>query len=405
MKTLACIPAAAFLLNSSAAFAATATGPICSAAAGVANCSLTCPAGQTGALDASNVGGVAWVVTFSCTAPGFGVTASGTDTISPAGDPLVALTINGTASDDDIDLLGLAALPNASLTVVVNGGAGNDIIEGSANDRVTYSETLNGDEGHDVILGRNGVDVLTGGPGSDYLNGGAADDVVFGNTGRDVIRGGLGDDQLIGGPGNDAIAGDQGMDLIDGAAGNDVLCGDEPVHVLAGTGEAFFTTVVSFRCPNGDDVGPDLMQGGTGDDFMYGQADADAMCGDGGNLGALVAGTSSLFVCNPPATTDGDDHMEAGTEVDTMDGQNGSDVLCLGAADVGIGGPADDLLIQRFPITALADCGADAGDALEVQAGDPLPTTVLGCSTTVVANATCPQANHPTLGTGVLPIR
>ncbi|MGH2374714.1 MAG: hypothetical protein ACRDIC_14765 [bacterium] len=51
-----------------------------------------------------------------------------------------------------------------------------------------------GGAGDDVLYGTAQADVLSGGPGND---------VIFGKSGDDVIRGGLGQDAIWGGPGFD----------------------------------------------------------------------------------------------------------------------------------------------------------------------------------------------------------
>ena len=57
----------------------------------------------------------------------------------------------------------------------------------------------------DVVFGDAGVDILNGGDGNDTLDGGADDDMVFGEAGNDVLDGGLGTDHVEGGDGNDRI--------------------------------------------------------------------------------------------------------------------------------------------------------------------------------------------------------
>lgn len=80
---------------------------------------------------------------------------------------------------------------------VIYTGAGNDIIQGDEGDDV-----LCGGPGNDSIHGARGDDALFGDDGSDWLFGAKGDDVIWGGTGDfDVLWGGPGDDQLDGGPG------------------------------------------------------------------------------------------------------------------------------------------------------------------------------------------------------------
>ena len=64
--------------------------------------------------------------------------------------------------DDVVDASGLAA---GIISLLVDGGAGNDVLIGS--------------DGDDVLLGGDGDDVLLGGPGVDVLDGGPGDNIVI----------------------------------------------------------------------------------------------------------------------------------------------------------------------------------------------------------------------------------
>ncbi|MEI4473492.1 Hint domain-containing protein [Frigidibacter sp. MR17.24] len=64
----------------------------------------------------------------------------------------------------------------------VQGGAGNDTIDGSGG---MANMMLSGGAGDDVILGGTGNDTLSGGTGNDTLTGGTGDDVMTGGTGID----------------------------------------------------------------------------------------------------------------------------------------------------------------------------------------------------------------------------
>jgi Ca2+-binding RTX toxin-like protein len=70
------------------------------------------------------------------------------------------IVINGLAGDDVIEASGLAA---GSIQLVADGGADDDVIVGGA--------------GNDVLLGGLGDDVLIGGGGTDVIDGGPGDDV------------------------------------------------------------------------------------------------------------------------------------------------------------------------------------------------------------------------------------
>jgi Ca2+-binding RTX toxin-like protein len=70
------------------------------------------------------------------------------------------IAINGLAGDDVLDASGLAA---GAVRLVLDGGAGDDVIIGS--------------DGDDVLIGGDGDDVLLGGLGNDIIDGGAGDDI------------------------------------------------------------------------------------------------------------------------------------------------------------------------------------------------------------------------------------
>lgn len=84
------------------------------------------------------------------------------------------------------DLRGVASLRS----VRVEGGNGNDVVDGAAQANPNISLTLNGGAGTDTLLGGAGRDSLDGGVGNDLLD--AGDDCR-----EDTIRGGLGSDTVV----------------------------------------------------------------------------------------------------------------------------------------------------------------------------------------------------------------
>ena len=69
------------------------------------------------------------------------------------------IIINGLAGDDVIEASGLGA---GSIQFTGDGGAGNDVIIGGDG-----NDTLLGGDGDDVLVGGGGIDVIDGGPGDD----------------------------------------------------------------------------------------------------------------------------------------------------------------------------------------------------------------------------------------------
>jgi Ca2+-binding RTX toxin-like protein len=114
------------------------------------------------------------------------VTVSGlpeTATIAHAESALDQLTIAGGAGDDVIDASNLAA---HQIGLVLNGGAGNDIIFGSHG-----NDSVNGGTGNDVAALGDGNDIFTWNPGdgSDIVDGqGGFDTLVFhgSNAGENI---------------------------------------------------------------------------------------------------------------------------------------------------------------------------------------------------------------------------
>jgi len=153
------------------------------------------------------------------------------------------------------DTLTSSGFPGAGNSVVIRGGAGNDI--------------LNGSTGTDNLEGGDGADIIRGGAGSDHLDGGKGDDQILGGKGSDIIHGGSGDDRIDGGKGHDRIYGQQGNDSIYGGSGdyNDAIYGG---------------------------AGDDALSGGRGDDFLHGGSGADTV--NGGSGSDVVIGGSGADV-------------------------------------------------------------------------------------------------------------
>ncbi|MFI5380521.1 MAG: beta strand repeat-containing protein [Tepidisphaerales bacterium] len=104
------------------------------------------------------------------------------------------LTINGLAGNDTI-----AAVPgtNASVQLVLNGGAGDDYLTGDG-----------------TLVGGAGNDTLAGIAGADSLDGGAGNDLLVAGTGASTLSGGAGEDTLVGGAGGVTMDGGTGFDTI-----------------------------------------------------------------------------------------------------------------------------------------------------------------------------------------------
>lgn len=111
-----------------------------------------------------------------------------------------------------------------------------DLAAGTAEQESPYSETdvrvaldsienVSGSGFEDVILGDDGPNRLSAGPGSrlggDLIRGGAGDDVLSGPVGSDRVFGDEGSDKLFGDTGNDHLDGGAGSNRVDGGRGRD----------------------------------------------------------------------------------------------------------------------------------------------------------------------------------------
>ena len=278
--------------------------------------------------------------------------------------------MSGGFGDDSLLLI------DVDVPVTVLGGAGNDILVGTAK-----RDYLDGGAGNDELRGRGEADKIYGGDGDDLIFGGGRDslaripedkDSLFGNdladvvlsggTGRDVIFAGAGDDLFVdGGAGRDIIFGEEGddtlkggtgVDLLIGGAGGDILLGEEGndallgglLSDLAGRGmdvDGVFTAlrgkflvgldprtvlIVTNTSETGSD-GSDVLKGGTGNDLAVGDHGSDFIYGGWGNdllvgylLGAVNDNSGDYIEGNPGddviCGTDGIDRLFGGTNVD-----------------------------------------------------------------------------------------
>jgi len=256
---------------------------------------------------------------------------------------LSALTINGGPGNDYLN--------GSAQGDVINGGDGQDSLNGYGG-----ADTLNGEGGQDSLDGGAGNDTLNGGAGGDYGNGGDGDDTFNGDDGSDYFyaepgndtqNGGGGDDQFYYGPGADAMSGGAGYDYVyfydasadlsltqdgaanDGAAGEGDNVGSDIEGLLGGSGnDTIVGGAISNYVDGGD--GNDLISGGAGSDNLYGGSGNDVVNGDGG--GDSVGGGNGDDVVNGGA--DGDD-LNASSGTDVLNGDDGSDRFQAGGSGDG----------------------------------------------------------------------
>ena len=245
------------------------------------------------------------------------------------------LVIDFGAGDDQ--LLGSANL-NANVGINALGGdgadflvsgAGNDDLEGGAGDDVIDGQggldTVAGGDGNDVVIGGLDADTIDGNIGNDILIGGSGTDIMNGGDGNDFMRGNGGRDTMTGGDGNDSMFGDQSSDFLQGDAGNDQLAGRNGGDVLFGgdgadriIGEDGSDFIIGGK-------GNDVISGGRNNDTIIGDLGADAIFGGADNDVLLGSGGADLIV--------------GGDDIDTIKGQGSNqDVILLGN---GSGDPGD----------------------------------------------------------------
>ena len=107
------------------------------------------------------------------------------------------------SGDDSITVTALAG--TGVKRVTMDGGDGNDTLDGSAAD---VPLTILGGAGNDTLLGGSKNDALSGGDGNDFLSGGKGLDVLDGGASNDTLDDGVKDGQqdvLIGGTGADTF--------------------------------------------------------------------------------------------------------------------------------------------------------------------------------------------------------
>jgi Ca2+-binding RTX toxin-like protein len=237
----------------------------------------------------------------------------------------------------------------------IDGGAGNDLLSGSAG-----NDVLTGGTGDDTLAGDAGDDQIHGGTGSDTVvfTGTFAEyfvvfdssahqylihDMVAGRDGVDVVDsdvesfqfsdGTRGSVQMLvdagttftGTAGNDLLTGTDHSDLMNGELGNDTLVGGAGNDWLKGG---------DFSTSDGADLlqgglGNDLLEGGTGNDSLAGGAGNDTLCG-GDVSGSLASdGTDTAVFQGNYADYSATYDSATGwyTIIDGVAGRDGTDMV------------------------------------------------------------------------------
>ena len=201
------------------------------------------------------------------------------------------IDFNGNAGNDTFS-------NSTKVSVVANGGLGNDKLSGGSG-----NDILDGGAGNDVLNGGAGDDTLTGDGGNDQLNGGTGDDTESGGAGNDVLNGGLDDDTMSGGSGADVLNGGGGNDTESGDDGNDVLNGNAGAdHLLGGKGNDVL---------NGG-MDDDVLEGGQGSNKLNGGQGMDMAVSEGTDTESGIEGTQTTALLSGPNGAQGSAEFEQG---------------------------------------------------------------------------------------------
>ena len=300
------------------------------------------------------------------------------------------------------DIFTATALPGVT-SLVVNGGAGNDVVDLSS---ISLGATLNGGSGNDILTGGSGDDTLIGAGGTDVIDGGLGSDTnsfqgiglgvtatvnsdgsgtadygsvneifagienLTGSENDDVLSAtGAAANVLRGEGGDDNLAGGGGTDVIDGGEGNDtnsfqgIGFGVTATVNADGSGTAdygpvneTFTGIENLTGSENDDVliatgaAANVLLGEGGDDILAGGGGTDVIDGGEGNdtnsFQGIGFGVIATVNADGTGTADYGPVNEAFTGIENLTGSENDDVLTATGAVAnvlrGVGG--DDIL-------------------------------------------------------------
>lgn len=300
----------------------------------------------------------------------------GTETVrlyTVDGTPLTAFDIAA------LDLVNVDRLPlgNLSTGLLVEGGGGNNRLDGTTGD-----DTLDGGAGNDTLTGGAGADQLIGGAGDDAASyagatagvvadlktpqtntGDAAGDSydgiedLIGTRYADTLSGNGGRNRIWGGHGNDVITARGGDDRLRGEGGSDLIAGDQGNdRIWAGTG---YDTVLG-----GD--GDDTIYGGRSGDTLIGGAGADQLFGGKGRdfVSYSDAPRGITLDLAAPQNNTGDAAGDSFTSIENFEGSAYGDLMRgHSTRDRLFGGAGNDTLAGRGDNDKLV--GGDGKDLLK----------------------------------------
>jgi Ca2+-binding RTX toxin-like protein len=254
--------------------------------------------------------------------------------------------------------------------LIVNGLAGNDILDASLVESGSMDITLNGGLGDDTLIGGDGDDVLIGGDGNDHIYGGPGDDVIIWNPGddNDVIEGEEGFDTLVFHGANIAekidISSNTGRGRLTRDVANIVMDfngveavqfsavgGADQINIADLSGTHIKRVDLDFAAPAGS---------GTPDNAV----DVITIHGTTGDDAVVLSGTSALMQVTGLAATINITAADATLDQLILNLHEGDDVADASALQSAIllsifGGPGDDVLIGSEGVDSLFGEGGD----------------------------------------------
>jgi Ca2+-binding RTX toxin-like protein len=315
--------------------------------------------------------------------------AAGADVLGGAGDDLLAGTFRnerlyGGAGQDVL-------VGSAGADIMDGGGhdvPGGDIVDYSASAAAITVNLANGAaSGGDAqgdflnqiegVIGTNFSDNISGTGGGDWLRGGLGDDTLEGAGGDDQIFGEGGSDTLNGGAEQDRLSGGDGSDLINGGDGFDVLFGGEN---SPGFTERGLFSIALVRYARSDlildtDAQADTLFGGEGDDALFvgynDSADGGAHAFQGDSIYVSLQGATTAVTVDftQPTVTLGSGTVTGFENVNFVEGSNFDDNITMRsttgtfmrAAVYGMGG--NDQIVAGTWTTEIY--GGDGHDGLD----------------------------------------
>jgi len=204
---------------------------------------------------------------------------------------------------------------------IITGGAGDDILNGGAED-----DTIDGQAGNDELHGGAGLDSLFGGAGNDYLDGGTGADIMAGGVGDYVVDNALDSVVEAAGEGSDRVFSSVDYTLTGNVENLTLISGSAAV---IGIGNAERNEIFGNESNN-------IIFGGDGFDFLHGGAGADTMTGGQGSDNYFVDSLLDTVIEAP-----GEGYDTINSEIDYTVVVSNTERLVLLAGSAAVSGTGD----------------------------------------------------------------